>query len=78
MANLQKRVNDSLYSNSSCKMDEKSKKDICQYDILSEEEIWYECRFCDRDFRSEHGRSIHEGRQHRKELDRLKKVFDLY
>ena len=73
MSNIQKRINDSLYSNSSCIMDDKLKKNICQNDVLTDDEYWYEYRFCERDFRSEHGRSIHEGRIHKKENDRFKK-----
>lgn len=65
-----KRINNSLYSNSSCKNDTKQNKELCSKDLLSEDE-YYDCRYCQRDFRTENGRVSHESRMHKKEYKKV-------
>ena len=72
-----KRVNDSFYSNSSCQLENKINREIGPNDVITDDEN-YDCNFCDRDFRTERGRTIHMSKSHKKEYANLQVIKKIY
>ena len=63
----EKRANNSYYSNSSCLLDDKVQREVGPNDVLTEDDETFDCLYCDRDFRTEKGRTIHMSKAHKKE-----------
>ena len=62
----EKRANNSHYSNSSCLLDDKILREFGPNDVLTEDDETFDCLYCDRDFRTEKGRTIHMSKAHKK------------